>query len=80
MINIPHINRMHPAYEDMLSEEDLLYYADMRVAGDKIVTVKERFEKSLEKCKTKEALENHKKRLDKALYIESIINGMEELA
>ncbi len=70
---------MHPVYDKMLSEEDLLYYADMRVSEDRIVSIEERFAKSLEKCGTGEALENHKKRLDKALYIENIINGTEEL-
>ena len=56
-----------------LSEEDLLYYADKRVKEDTIVSLQERFELSLPKCRTPEAVMKHRLRWNKAIAIENDI-------
>ena len=61
----------------IIPEEYLLYYADKRVKEDKILTIDERFAGSRGKCTTPEALENFRKRYDKALAIEKWINESE---
>ena len=54
-----------------MSEEDLLYYADKRVREDVVVSLEERFEASLVKCRTQEARMNHMRRWNKAITIEN---------
>ncbi len=56
-----------------ISEEDLLYYADKRVLEDVVVSLAERFENSLHKCRTPEARSNHMRRWNKAIKIENDI-------
>lgn len=53
-----------------LSEAEILYYADKLVQGDRLVTLRERFERSRDKCKTEEAVKNHELRYQAALGIE----------
>ena len=60
-------------YPDKVSEEDLLYYADKIVQEDRIVSLKERFEKSLLKVDSEEGRINYKKRMDKAYRIEQLL-------
>ena len=61
--------------EEKLSEEDILFYADKRFSGTRFVTVRQRFDESLEKCRTEEALKNHQMMLEKTLLIEKKISG-----
>ena len=58
-----------------LTAEDILYYADKRLRGDRIVTVEERFAASAVKCKTPEAREHHSALLARAVKIEQIIRS-----
>lgn len=59
-----------------LTEADLLFYADKRLSGTEPVSAEERFARSLEKCKTPEALENHRRMREKTLLIEEKIEKM----
>ncbi len=54
----------------VLSEEDLLFYADKRVQEDRIVSLGDRFGASKRKCKTPEAKEKHQRLYEKAMNIE----------
>ena len=56
-----------------LTEADLLFYADKRFSGTALVSVDERFTRSREKCKTPEALENHRRLWEKTILIEQKI-------
>ncbi len=56
--------------EKELTMEDLLYYADKRVAEDRIVSVEERFARSRGKCRTEEAVMKHERLFEKAMKIE----------
>ena len=56
-----------------ISDEDLLYYADKRVLEDTVVSLTERFQASLHKCRTHEARMNHTRRWNKAITIENDI-------
>lgn len=56
-----------------LTPSDILYYADKRVQGDMVVTVKERFDASLSKCRTPAAIEKHDALFNRALAIENAI-------
>ncbi len=75
---IAHLVRVHQSPEpwdaSALTEADLLFYADKRLAGTEPVSIEERFARSLEKCKTPEALENHRRMLEKTRSIEQKIN------
>ena len=53
-----------------LTEAEILYYADKLVQEDRLVSLEERFAKSLEKCITPQAQENHRKQLEAARNIE----------
>lgn len=57
----------------VLSEEDLLFYADKRVQEDRIVSLDDRFGASMQKCKTPEAKEKHQRLYEKAKDIERTI-------
>lgn len=57
----------------MLSEEELLFYADKRVLEEQVVSLEERFEASMWKCRTLDAKENHHRLYEKAKWIESKI-------
>ena len=59
--------------ETVLTESELLFYADKCVAGIERVSIEERFARSREKCKTPEALENHRRLWEKACLIEQKI-------
>ena len=56
-----------------LTEADLLFYVDKRLSGTELVSVEERFKRSREKCKTPEAVENHRRLWEKTLLIEQKI-------
>lgn len=62
--------------EVKLTPSDILYYADKRVQGDMVVTVQERFDASLSKCRTPEAIEKHDALLSRALAIEEAIRAV----
>lgn len=53
-----------------LTAAEVLFYADKRVWGERIVTIEERFERSRGKCRTPEALENHEKQFELAKMID----------
>lgn len=53
-----------------LNEEKILFLADKLCDGEKRVTIDERFERSLDKCTTQQAIENHSKRWEQAKVIE----------
>lgn len=56
-----------------IDEKLILFYADKKVQGIKVVSLEERFEKSKEKCTTKEALEKNAQRYQAAKYAEKLI-------
>lgn len=59
---------------DQLTLEEILFYADKKVQGDKIVSVDERFAKSFEKCRgIPEAEAKHRRLYEKTLAIEKKI-------
>ena len=58
-----------------LSAADILFYADKRVQGSKIVSIAERFEASAKKCTGKEAMQKHDALLDRAKAIEEMISS-----
>jgi len=60
---------------EKLDEAAILYYADKRFKEDKKVTIAERFEGSLSKCKTEEARAARQKRLGAALAVERLIEN-----
>ena len=62
-----------PTDASELTEADLLFYADKRFSGTELVSVEERFARSLEKCRTPEALENHRRMYEKTILIEKKI-------
>ena len=57
----------------VLTEEDLLFYADKRVLGSRAVSVQERFDASLAKCGTPEAVVKNTMLREKTEIIESKI-------
>lgn len=69
--------RLHQSVEptdpETLTGADLLFYADKRLLGDKVVTVEERFAASREKCRMPEALEKHAALEEKARLIQAKI-------
>lgn len=70
------VQEHHSAVEnesDDLNMSELLFYADKRVAEDKIVTIDERFEKSAKKCRTAEAQKKHRQLYEKSKHIEQKI-------
>lgn len=56
-----------------LGEEQILFWADKRVQGTTLVSIKDRFEKSAVKCTTPEAKAAHRHQLALALAIENEI-------
>lgn len=59
-----------------LTDEEIVFYADKLVLEDRVVTVEERFAKSLAKCKTDEALTHHEAMYRKTLAIQRKIDEM----
>lgn len=57
----------------VLDEAAVLYYADKRVKGDRLVPLKERYSASLAKCADETAKAAHKRRLTAALAVEKLI-------
>lgn len=55
---------------ELLTEEELLFYADKRVQEDRIVSIEERFAASKAKCQSPEAVEKHRKLYEKSKMIE----------
>ncbi len=68
----------HNLNDDMvkhINEITVVYLADKYIQGAKFVTVDERFNKSLEKCKDDEAKKAHQRRYDEAKLVErNILN------
>ncbi|MCR5795009.1 MAG: histidine phosphatase family protein, partial [Solobacterium sp.] len=64
-----------PDESPFLTEAELLFYADKRLAGTDRVSVDERFARSLYKCRTPEAREYHRRMHEKALLIEQKIKN-----
>lgn len=56
--------------ENKLSEEELLFYADKCIEEDQIVSVEDRFTKSLARCHSPEALEAHDRQYRKTKEVE----------
>lgn len=67
---------MDSGERSVLSEKELLFYADKRVQEEKIVSLKERFEASVWKCGTPEAREKHHRLYEKAREIERKIESL----
>jgi len=61
-------------FKDDIDETQILFLADKLIQGTKPVTIEERFEASIKKCKTQEAVENHKARYQQAMFIQDKIN------
>lgn len=72
------IEAHHDIYFDgEIDEANILYLADKLVDGDRRVSLKERFDKSMSKCLTEEAVYNHDYRYDQAVLIQqTIVNRM----
>ncbi len=60
---------------DHISDKDLLFYTDKRVQGSNIVTISERFERSLSKCKTEEAISSNRNQMKRAMRIERMLES-----
>lgn len=71
MVRVHHNAEMHGDAD--VSEADILFYADKRVEEDRIVSLKERFTKSLAKCRTEEAVHHHDQLLEKSEIIEGLL-------
>lgn len=67
---------MDSGKRSVLSEKELLFYADKRVQEEKVVSLKERFEGSVWKCRTPEAREKHHRLYEKAREIERKIENL----
>ena len=52
---------------------EILFYADKRVAEDQVISIEDRFARSLAKCKTPEALKKHAQLKEKSLKIEKLL-------
>lgn len=59
-----------------IDEKAVLAIADCTVKETEVVSVKERFAKSREKCKTEEALKNHEARYENAIFLRNKINDI----
>lgn len=57
---------------------EILFYADKKVKGDRIVSIEERFGASRHKCQSPEAVENHHRQYEMAKKIEQKLFEMEE--
>ena len=69
------IEHHHDIWEnDQLDEGQILFLADKLVLGSRRVTLEERFEESLKKCRTAEALKKHTERKEKAFRIDRKIS------
>lgn len=68
------IRQHHDPDHDEINEASVLYIADKLVQETRPVTLKERFEKSLEKCRTPEAIEANLRRAKQAERIAEKIN------
>ena len=74
---IAEIVRQHHDPDTMeLNEAAVVYIADKAVQGRKRVPIAERFDRSLSKCKTSEALAAHEKRRQTAETIQNEINRL----
>ena len=65
----------HDLAECELSEAALLFLADKVLLEEREVTLEERFERSLARCTTAEALAAHDRRYKTAKQIETMLNG-----
>ncbi len=70
------VRQHHDPDSAMLNEASVVYIADKAVWGSKRIPVAERFERSLHKCRTPEALAAHKRRRQTALSIQNEINRL----
>ena len=69
------IEHHHDIWEnDQLDEGQILFLADKLVLGSRRVTLEERFEESLKKCRTAEALKKHTERKEQAFRIDRKIS------
>lgn len=80
MADIAGMVRMHHSSDidevGPLTEAEILFYADKCVQEDKVVFVDERFQASLKKCKTEEALRHHDALFHKTKCIARKIDAM----
>lgn len=56
-----------------LDEKTLLFYADKRIKGERMVTLEERFVSSRKKCRCREAVRKHERQWETARVIEQQI-------
>ncbi|NCB52028.1 MAG: HD domain-containing protein [Clostridia bacterium] len=75
---IADVIRQHHDLGDVsrIDEAAVVFIADKLVRGTKRVTIRERFEKSLEKCMTAEAEKAHDKRYEAAVSVAGKINSI----
>lgn len=64
------------AHPEILSDADILYFADKRVREDQIVSIEERFESSRHKCTSDEAIAIHTALYNRAKRIEDKIRSI----
>ena len=69
------VRQHHDLDSEDLNEAAVLYIADKLVLGAKPVGIEERFSRSLTKCRSKEALDSHARRLTAARHIKELINA-----
>ena len=70
------VRQHHDPDSTDMNEAAVVYIADKAVQGDRRVSVAERFEQSLYKCRTPEALAAHEKRRQTAQTIQNEINRL----
>lgn len=68
------VEQHHDWRGDAVDEAAILYLADKCVREDRRVPIEERFASSVERCKTPEAMDAHRERLDAALRLRDTIN------
>ncbi|WP_138159153.1 histidine phosphatase family protein [Peptoniphilus catoniae] len=66
-------NNYRQLEDDKITESDILYLADKYSFEDRLVSIDERFRRSLIKCKTKEAIYFHNQRYEFAKELEEFI-------
>ena len=70
------IRQHHDIDSAELNEASVVFIADKAVRGTERVRIEDRFEASLHKCKTQEALEVHARRLEAAITVKGKINSL----
>ena len=70
------IRQHHDPDSTSINETSVVFIADKAVKGSERISIEDRFEASLHKCRTKDALEAHTRRLKAAITIKEKINSL----